>query len=277
MRAWWRGAGCLVVLLALALARPAVAQPASAPTPAASSFTPAQRAEIVGILRTALQTDPSILRDAITALQQQESGAQDAAARAAISRAGPALARNPGDPVAGDPAGDVTLVEFYDLRCPYCRRMLPAMTELLAHDPKLRLVFKDIPVLGDPSVLGARAVLAAQRQGGYLKLQQALMSGSGQITEASVQAAATRLGLDWTRLRHDMDAPEVQARIAANLALAHELGIDGTPTYVVGSRLLPGAVPLSELQSAVAAARSGRGIGGRAARPSRTLRAVTSA
>ena len=256
MRTWWRGVGWIAVLLALLLSgRPGVAQPA----PSAGTFTPAQRAEIVSIMRSALKADPSILRDAITALQQQDANAQDAAARVAISRAGPALARNPGDPVAGNPDGDVTLVEFYDLRCPYCRHMLPAMAELLAHDPKLRLVYKDIPVLGEASVLGARAVLAAQRQGGYLKLQQALMSGSGQITEASVQAAATRLGLDWPRLRRDMDAPEVRTRIEANLALARDLGIDGTPTYVVGSKLLPGAVPLEALQSAVAAARAGRG------------------
>lgn len=256
MRTWWRRVALFVtVLLAAGAGRAAVAQT----TPAASTFTPAQRAEIVTILRNALKADPSILRDAITALQQQDADAQNAAAKVAIGRAGSALARNPGDPVAGNPDGDVTLVEFYDLRCPYCRHMVPAMAELLAHDPKLRLVYKDIPVLGEASVLGARAVLAAQRQGGYLKLQEALMSGSGQITEASIEQAATRLGLDWLRLRRDMDAPEVKERIETNLTLARNLGIDGTPSFVVGSHLLPGAVPLDALQSAVAAARSGHG------------------
>ncbi len=254
MRVLWRRIGFALVAL-LAAGGIAAAQTA----PAASAFTPAQRAEIVAILRQALKADPSILRDAITALQQQEADAQNAAAKLAISHAGPALARNPVDPVAGNPQGDVTLVEFYDLRCPYCRHMLPAMAELLAHDPKLRLVYKDIPVLGEASVLGARAVLAAQRQGGYLKLQQALMSGSGQITEASIEQAATRLGLDWPRLRRDMDAPEIKQRIEANLTLARNLGIDGTPSFVVGSKLLPGAVSLEALQSAVAAARAAQG------------------
>lgn len=254
MRTLWRRIGFGLVAL-LAAGGIAAAQT----TPATSAFTPAQRAEIVTILRGALKADPSILRDAITALQQQDTEAQNAAAKTAIGRAGPALTGNPGDPVAGNPQGDVTLVEFYDLRCPYCRHMLPAIATLLAKDSKLRLVYKDIPVLGEASVLGARAVLAAQRQGGYLKLQQALMSGSGQITEASIEQAATRLGLDWPRLRRDMDAPEIKQRIEANLTLARSLGIDGTPSFVVGSRMLPGAVPLEALQSAVAAARAGQG------------------
>ncbi len=187
------------------------------------------------------------------------SGAEQAAARVAIGRAGSSLARAPGDPVAGNPQGDVTVVEFYDLRCPYCRKMLPAMEALVARDSRLRLVFKDIPILGEASVLGARAVLAAQRQGGYLRLQSAVMSGSGQISETSLREAAIASGLDWERLRRDMEAPDLLARINANLRLAQSLGIDGTPTFVVGGKLLPGAVPLDELQQAVAAARAGHG------------------
>ncbi len=248
-----------MLLAALLAGSPVRAQAVSAPAPAPTAFTPAQRAEIVDVVRAALKADPSILRDAVTALQAADSGAQEAAARVAIGRAGPALARNPGDPVAGNPDGDVTVVEFYDLRCPYCRQMLPVVADLLTRDAKVRLVFKDIPVLGPPSVLGARAVLAAQRQGGYLRLQQAVMSGTGQITESSLHAAADRAGLDWTRLQREMGGTDIRARIDANLALAQGLGIDGTPTFVVGSRLLPGAVPLQELQAAVAAARAGRG------------------
>ncbi len=257
----WRAAGRIVALLTLLLLPGLVARAQSAPASASSpgAFTPAQRAEIVDIVRAAMKTDPGILRDAITALQAEEAGAQDAAARTAIGRAGPALVRNPGDPVAGNPSGDVTVVEFYDLRCPYCRRMVPVIADLLARDPKLRLVYKDFPILGPPSLLGARAVLAAQRQGGYQKLQQAIMSGSGQITEGSLQREAVRLGLDWPRLARDMAAPDIQARIDARLALARDLGVNGTPSFVVGSRLLPGAVPLEELQAAVAAARAGRG------------------
>jgi protein-disulfide isomerase len=221
-----------------------------------SSFTASQRAEIVAVVRQALKTDPTILRDAVTALQTDDAAVKEAAARAAIDRSGPALTGTPTDPMAGNPDGDVTVVEFYDLRCPYCRRMLPVLADLLRQDPNIRLVYKDIPILGPASVLGARAVLAAQRQGGYLRLHDAIMAGPPGITEDSLRQNAASAGLDWGRLRHDMDDAGIERRIDANLALARDLGIDGTPVYVVGGRMLPGAVDLAELQGAVAAMRS---------------------
>jgi protein-disulfide isomerase len=227
----------------------------AAPLARADSFSPAQRAEIVEILRHALKTDPSILRDAITALQQDEAKRAQAASAHAIASAQDALTRTKADPVAGNPSGDVTVVEFYDPRCPYCRAMRPVTAELLHGDPGVRLVYKDIPILGDASVLESRALLAAQLQGGYLKLQDALMTSPPNATLDSVQAAAERVGLDWPRLKKDMDDPAIRQRLDANLQLAHALDIQGTPAYVIGDRLLPGAVPLSELQEAVAAAR----------------------
>jgi protein-disulfide isomerase len=220
------------------------------------AFTPAQRVAIVGILRDALKSDPSILRDAITALQDDEANIKQAAARAAIGRAGPSLTQAEGDPVAGNPNGDVTVVEFYDVRCPYCRRMLPVVAELLRDDPKIRLIYKDIPILGPASVVGAKAVLAAQRQGGYLKLHDIVMSGPANVTEDSLRANALRAGLDWDRLQRDMADPAIARRLNENLDLARTLGIDGTPAYVIGARLLPGAIDLAELQGAVAAARA---------------------
>lgn len=250
-----RRLACLLAPLLLAAAVWGSAAPARADTPQ-SGFTAAQRAEIVAILRQAMQTDPSILRDAIKALQGQDAAVEDAAVRVAIDRAGPALTHTQTDPFAGNPQGDVTVVEFYDLRCPYCRRMLPVLADLLHQDPKIRLVYKDIPILGPGSMLGARAVLAAQRQGGYLKLHDAIMAGPPTITEDSIRDAAISVGLDWEQLRRDMDDPVIEARIGANLSLAHDLGVDGTPVYVIGTRVFPGAVDLAELQSAVAAVRA---------------------
>ena len=247
-----------VFLLGLMLAAVSLAgglvQAAAAET--ASVFSPAQRAEVVAILRDALKTDPTILRDAILALQSQDRVGQEAAARSAIQTLGPALTHEAADPVAGNPAGDVSVVEFYDLRCPYCRRMLPVMAELLKRDPSVRLVFKDIPILGPGSVLGARAVLAAQKQDGYLKLRDAIMTGPADITPDSLQQAAARAGLDWERLQHDMTDPSIKVRIDANLALAHKLEISGTPAYVIGTEMLPGAVELADLQAVVKQARA---------------------
>jgi len=220
-----------------------------------SPFTPEQRAEIVDILRQALKADPSILRDAVEALQRDEAQKEENAARAVIAGLRDQLLHKSGDPTGGNPNGDVTLVEFYDVRCPFCRGMLPVEAELLKRDRNLRVVFKDIPILGPASVLGARAVLAAQRQDAFQKLHDALMAGTPNIDLEVVHKAAVKLGLDWPRLQHDMEDPAVQARINDNLAMAHTLHIDGTPTYVIGDRMLSGAVELAELQSAVAAAR----------------------
>ncbi len=244
----------LFAVLLLAAAFAPWSAPARADT-AAPAFTAAQRGEIIQILRDALKSDPSILRDAVEALQADEAAAKEARTREVLSSMQQSLAHTAGDPVAGNPDGDVTVVEFYDVRCPYCRRMLPIIAELLHADPKLRLVYKDIPILGPPSQLGARAVLAAQRQGGYLKMHDAVMAGPQAITEDSLRDSAQRAGLDWPRLQHDMADPAIQTRIEVNLRQAQALGVDGTPVYVVGGKILPGAADLAELQSAVAAAR----------------------
>ena len=243
-----RQAGRLAAAMVLggALTGPALAQ---------SSFSAPQRQEIIEIIRDAMRKDPSILRDAVTALQQDEAHQQENAAGEMIAALGPALTQNAADPIAGNPKGDVTLVEFFDVRCPYCRRMVSVVDELIKREPNLRIVYKDLPVLGPGSVAGARALLAAQKQGGYLKLHTLLMAANPSMDEATLQAAAKQAGLDWAKLKHDMDDPEVKLRIDANLALSHQLDIQGTPAYVIGGKLLAGAAELSELQDAVAAAR----------------------
>jgi protein-disulfide isomerase len=225
--------------------------PRAQTTPISSpQFSATQRAEIVEILRQALRTDPSILRDAVTALQADEAARRDSDARAALAAVGSAMV-SAEDQVAGNPAGDVTVVEFYDLRCPYCRRMLPVTAALIRQDSRVKWVYKDIPVLGPPSVLAARAALAAQRQGRYIAMHDALMAGTPDITLAVIRAAADHAGLDWARLQRDMDDPAIQARLDANLELARKLSIDGTPAYVVGGRLLAGAMDLASLQDVV--------------------------
>ena len=144
---------------------------------AADSFTPSQRDEIVRIVRDALKSDPSILREALTGLQADEAHRQDTATSDVLGTLGGKLV-DPADPVAGNPAAPVTIVEFYDPRCPYCKSMMPTLAALLHDDPNVRLVYKDWPILGPVSQLESRALLAAQRQGGYFKLQAALMQGS---------------------------------------------------------------------------------------------------
>lgn len=224
----------------------------------AQGFTPAQRAEIVEILRQALREDPSILRDAIGGLEAAEQAARAEAQRQAIRNQEAALFRNTGDPVKGNPLGDVTLVEFFDARCGYCKQLYPAMEALIRRDPNLRVVMKDLPILGPNSVLASRALLAAQRQGGYSRLYDALMVLRTEPTEPVLRQQAERAGLDWGRLRRDMEDPAVQARIEGNLALAQTLGIEGTPALVIGQTLVPGAVDLPTLERLVAEVRAAR-------------------
>jgi protein-disulfide isomerase len=220
----------------------------------AAEFSAAQRAEIVSIVRDALKRDPSILRDAVMALQADDGARSEEASRATIAQMRDSLVA-PDDPVAGDPNGDVTIVEFFDTRCPYCRTVEPVMNALLAQDKKVRLVFKDLPILGEGSVMGTKALIAAQKQGAYVRMREAVMKLPRDAGIDQVRDAALALGLDWPRMVKDMDDATVKTRIEANLALAHRLGVQGTPAFVIGNTMIPGAVDGAELKKAVAAAR----------------------
>ena len=237
-------------LLAAALLASLAASPCAS---AQGALTPAQRAEIVGLLRDTLRRDPSILRDALAALQADDARKQEGVQAEVLALLAGKLV-DPADPVSGNPLGRVTVVEFYDTRCPYCRRMMATTEELLRTNPNVRLVWKDLPVLGPASQLESRALLAAQRQGGYFRMQAAVMRASAPPTRDTLRAEAERQGLDGGALLRDMDDPAIKARLDANIALAQQIGIQGTPALVIGTRLIPGAVDLDELRAAMAQA-----------------------
>ncbi len=224
---------------------------------AAQDFTPAQRADIVRIMRDALKSDPSILRDAFVELQKDEAQGQERAASAAIARLD-AKIHDPTDAIEGNPLGDVTIVEFYDTRCPYCRRMLPVIAELVRVEPNVKVTMKDMPILGPASLLESRALLAAQRQGGYFKMRDAVMASGTPSTIDSLRETADRLGLDSARMTRDMDDPAIKTRLEGNVSLAQQIGIQGTPAMVIGTTLLAGATDVAELRQAIAAARQRR-------------------
>ncbi|WP_338661540.1 DsbA family protein [Pararoseomonas sp. SCSIO 73927] len=222
---------------------------------AAPAFSPQQREEIVSILREALRSDPSILRDAIGAVQEAQRREQADAQRAALAASRDALFNDARDPIKGNPRGDVTIVEFFDPRCGYCKALHPNMQSLLQRDRNIRVVMKDLPILGPASVVASRALLAAQKQGKYEPLYDALLRLRTEPTEGVIQAEAQRAGLDWPRLRRDMDDPAIMERIQGNMALAQRLQLEGTPALVIGETLVPGAVELPELERLVAEAR----------------------
>ncbi len=218
----------------------------------AADFSPAQRAEIVQIIREALKQDPSILRDAVAAMQAEDDAKAAQTASLAIAKyQAEILATAPGM-VAGNPKGTVTVVEFYDTRCPYCRKMVPEIDALLQSNPKVKWIYKDFPVLGANSTMEAKALLAADRQGGYLKLQALFLKQGGTETEDNIAMLAASVGLDGKKLLVDMNDPAITAAINANLQLGSNLTISGTPAFVVGDTLIPGAVDLDDLRKIVA-------------------------
>jgi protein-disulfide isomerase len=218
----------------------------------AQAFTEAQRAEIVAIMRDALRRDPGILREAFGALQAAEERDREDALRGAIAEHRQAIFGVASDPVRGNPRGDVTIVEFFDARCPYCKRLHAEMGPLLRRDRNIRVVMKDLPILGPQSVVAARALLAAQRQGKYPEMYDALMSLRGEPTDAVIRSEAERIGIDYAKMRRDMEDPAIQQRLDANIALARSLRIEGTPALIIGETLVPGAIPVAQIEQMVA-------------------------
>ncbi|MBX9752790.1 MAG: DsbA family protein [Roseococcus sp.] len=224
-------------------------------TALAQGLSAEQRAEVLQILRDALRQDPSILRDAMASLEQAEIADRLGAQTRAIAENAEALFRDPGDAVKGNPQGRVTIVEFFDVRCGFCKQLHPTMEQLIQRERDVRVVLKDLPILGPASVVAARALIAAQRQNQYAGLYDALMRLREEPSEPVLRREAERLRLDWARLRRDMEDPAAQARIERNVALARRLDIQGTPAMVIGTTLLPGAVDLATLQRLTAAQR----------------------
>jgi protein-disulfide isomerase len=212
--------------------------------------------QIEKIVREYLLREPEVVYQALEELQRRQAEATAARQRAAIAENQDELMDDPASPVGGNPDGDVTLVEFFDYRCAYCRRVVSSVRALLDEDHALRMVFKELPVLGPDSVRAARAALASRRQDRYVPFHFALMTADDLSLEG-IRAIAGSVGLDPDQLEADMAAPEVMAAIEANYALANELGIEGTPAFVIGDQLIPGAVDKARLQQLLDQARAG--------------------
>jgi protein-disulfide isomerase len=207
-------------------------------------------------VRAYLMAHPEVIADAAAVLQRREVIAASAARREAIHANRAAVLSSGPLPVAGNPDGDVTVVEFFDYNCPYCRQAFPQIASLLATDANVRVVFKEFPVLGPGSVFASQAAIAASLQGKYLAFHDALMTHGGELTPPVVLEVARATGLDVERLRADMTKPEVSVTIDESHALARRLLITGTPTFIIGDELIAGFAGIDEIRAAVAQARS---------------------
>ncbi len=167
------------------------------------------------------------------------------------------LYADPDAPVLGNPEGDVTVIEFFDYRCPYCRRAAPVIDALLAGDPGVRLVLKEWPILGPQSIEAARAALAAHLQGRYEPVHRALMAGDLDADADAIIDFAAQRGADPAAMRDAMGSDRVTDMLIVNDELATAIGFSGTPAFVVGEKLVPGAVSLETLRELVAQARAG--------------------
>lgn len=213
------------------------------PGSAIAQDKPLDREAVEAIVREYILSHPEIITEAIQVLQQREEEAQRKAVSDAIAANREELERSKTSPVIGNPKGDVTLVEFFDYNCPYCRQAKAELKAALEEDKGVRVVLKEFPILGPGSTAAARAALAAQKQGKYAAFHDALMSHPGRIQdEATVFQIAEETGLDMARLKTDMEAADIQAELDANAELAAKLGVRGTPAFVIGDTLIPSAV-----------------------------------
>ncbi|MEM9585385.1 MAG: DsbA family protein [Pseudomonadota bacterium] len=207
------------------------------------------------ILNT-IRDNPEIVMEAIETLQARQAEAEAVAAAEALKTQQAALRNDPNAPVLGNPEGDITIVEFFDYNCGYCRRVFPSVKELLASDGNIRVVMREWPILGEESVFAARAALASRKQGKYEEFHNALMGHEGRASQANVLSIADDLGMDIDQLRADMDGAEIDAHIATSRQLTQALGLNGTPAFVFGDQLVPGAIDLEQMKELVSGLRS---------------------
>jgi protein-disulfide isomerase len=248
-----------ILLASAALAQNSAVQPNQTPvpaeTPAAEGFSPEQTRAIENIVKTYLVQHPEVLQDAIDALDKRQKEADAEKARTTIKDNKASIFDSTHQVVLGNPAGNVTMVEFFDYNCAYCKRALPDMLSLLKTDPDLRFVLKEFPVLGPGSVEAAHVAVAARMQDPsgkkYIEFHQKLLGGRGPADKARALAVAKDVGFDMARIEKDMNSDEVKDTIDEDMKLADELGVNGTPSYVVGDQVVVGAVGLDELREKI--------------------------
>ena len=223
---------------------------------AAFSFTTvaAQELNEADIKRLALEAileKPEILIEALSILQERENAALVEAQSTALTELRDDFEQNA--PIFGNLDGSVTLVEFFDYNCGYCRRAAPEVKAVLETSKDVRIVYREFPILGPGSEIAARASLAARNQGKYQQFHEAMMALNGQAFEASVMEVAGDVGLDLEVLKTDMQSDLVNDHSAASLRLAEALRITGTPTFVLGDEIIPGVIERGTLLEKIAA------------------------
>jgi protein-disulfide isomerase len=228
----------------------------------ADEFSGSQRGEIERVIHDYLVAHPEVLQEAMTELEKRQASAEADKHKEGVKQNAKTLFSSPHQVVLGNPSGDVTFVEFFDYNCGYCKRAMSDMLTLLKDDPKLKIVLKEFPVLGPGSVEAARVAVAVHMQDTtgkkYLEFHQKLLGGPGQADRDHALAVAKDIGMNMAQIEKDINGPEVQATLEENLKLADSLGLNGTPSYVIGENVVVGAIGLPGLQEKINVARCGK-------------------
>jgi len=219
------------------------------------ALTPTQKEEVKKTVREYLLENPEVISEALNMLEARQQ-ANKLAKRAEVAKARRAELINPPEgTVLANPNGDVTIVEFFDYNCGYCKQVVPTLMNAVKADPKVKLVVKEYPILGQSSLLASQAALAARKQNKYPEFHMALMSFRGQLSQPAIMETANKAGLDVKKLQEDMKSDEIMQILRKNHDLAQELGIDGTPAIFVGDAFVPGAIEKEDLDKLIADAR----------------------
>jgi protein-disulfide isomerase len=232
------------------------------PAASAQSFSDGQRGDIETIVRSYLLAHPEVLEEAMGELNKRQAAAEAEKHEASVANNSDAIFNSPRGVMLGNKDGDVTFVEFFDYNCGYCKRAMTDMLDLMKSDPKLKVVLKEFPVLSQGSVEAAQVAVAVRMQDSngkkYLDFHQKLLGGRGPADKARAMAAAKEAGLDIGKLEKDLASPEVRATIEENFKLAEAMGMNGTPSYVIGKQVVIGAVGLDSLKEKIGVARCGK-------------------
>ena len=250
MAGFWGRRLSMGAVLAVGLASAGVS--AGAALAAGQANARPDRAEIEAIVRDYILNHPEIIPEAVARLEQAEARKVLAANRAAIETPFPGA-------MAGNPQGDVKLVVFFDYACPYCRQGHADVQKLVREDPKLMVIYRDFPVLSPASTEAALASLSAATQGGYGKFHDAMFESPGRVSQARTLGIVKGVGLSEAKVTADQNSAALKAEVNRNLELGRNLGLTGTPSYIIGNRILSGAVGFDRLKAAVAAARAEKG------------------
>jgi protein-disulfide isomerase len=248
----WAGAQVRRTFIAFAAATTLVIA-GSADAQEAETLT--EKANVEQIIHDYLLEHPEVVVEAVDKYQAEQAKTVAAQQAKALVERRDELTKDPDAPVLGNPSGDVTLVEFFDYRCPYCKAVSAGLMDTVRSDGNVRLVMKEFPILGAESEYAAKAALAAYRQGKYGEFHEAMMTFKGKVAVDDVKRIAADVGIDTAKMEKDMAAPEIAGMIQRNYALAQALGITGTPSFIIADQLIPGAISMEEMKKQIAAAR----------------------